>query len=246
MTLQWVLQWFNILFLLPLAMALIYLGVYAVSGWTFGDAEIDHDFDHDVDVDANVEADINHDIEAEHDVDVEADSDVESEGSGAPTAVGTTSSEGILSWLGVGRVPLSLILMLLLMSFGVIGFIANQVAHDFVRDGAIIFISLPIAIAGSAAMTRVTTRLLNRFMPMNETYAEHKKELLGLNGEALFAIDDQFGLAAVRDRRGNRHQVPCRVDRGRPAIEKGTAVTLVGYSAQQQVFTVIPDIVGPN
>src|SRR3954469_21514772 len=62
MTIQWLLQWWNLIFAVPFGVALAYLGVYTLSGWTFGDeVELDHDLDHDID------ADVDHDFEADAD-----------------------------------------------------------------------------------------------------------------------------------------------------------------------------------
>ena len=41
MTHEWLLGWWNLVFLAPFLLALIYLGVYAASGLTFGDADAD-------------------------------------------------------------------------------------------------------------------------------------------------------------------------------------------------------------
>ena len=35
MTIQWLLAWYNLIFILPLFLALLYVGIYAVSGLTF-------------------------------------------------------------------------------------------------------------------------------------------------------------------------------------------------------------------
>src|SRR6185295_9186197 len=115
MSVQWLVNWWNLIFLLPLGLALLYLGLYMVSGLTFGDAEVDHDFDADHDVDADTDANIHeHSVESDSDGDSDADQDSES-----------PMHAAILSWIGVGRVPASLVLMILMISWGVTGLFTN-------------------------------------------------------------------------------------------------------------------------
>ena len=147
-----------------------------------------------------------------------------------------------MAWIGVGRVPLSFVLMILLLAWGFIGFVTNQ----FLRDVApalwmIPLVSIPLAAVGSLVLTRYATRGISRVMPTEQTYARRRNALLGEVGEALYAVDERFGLAAVRDDRGNLFQVPCRVESGRATIAKGTKVLLVSYDADKNVFHVTPD-----
>ena len=43
MTAQWILGWWNLIFMVPFALALMYLVLYTVSGITFGEADADAD-----------------------------------------------------------------------------------------------------------------------------------------------------------------------------------------------------------
>ncbi|HLL87763.1 MAG TPA: hypothetical protein VK324_00515, partial [Tepidisphaeraceae bacterium] len=77
--------------------------------------------------------------------------------------------------------------------------------------------------------------------PINETYARRRHELLGSEGEAIYAIDDRFGMVAVRDDRGELFQVGCRLDASViGAVGKGARVKLVGYNKDANLFTVVP------
>jgi hypothetical protein len=139
-------------------------------------------------------------------------------------------------------VPLSLVLMMLLLTWGFIGFVTNQ----FLRDGMprawmIPLVSLPAAALGALLATRTLTRVMSRLMPTEETYARRRHELLGEVGEAIYAIDERFGLAAVRDDRGNLFQVPCRIEAGGLPVAKGSKVLLVSYDANRNIYHVMPD-----
>ena len=65
-------------------------------------------------------------------------------------------------------------------------------------------------------------------------------------GEALYNIDDTFGMACGRDAVGEQFQVPCRVETGRTAITKGTKVQLVGYTAKDHIFYVVATETGDS
>jgi len=93
-------------------------------------------------------------------------------------------------------------------------------------------------------ITRTIARLLGRYMPTRETYARREHELLGSVGEAMYVIDETFGMAAVRDDRGQLFQVTCRAPRG-TTIDKGRRVRLVGFSGRERTFQVIADVNSP-
>src|SRR5437667_12384597 len=54
MKIEWLFAWYNLIFILPFGLALLYVGIYAVSGLTFGDTDVDAS-GADVDADAHVE-----------------------------------------------------------------------------------------------------------------------------------------------------------------------------------------------
>src|SRR5258706_9607371 len=113
MTLQWILGWWNLIFVAPFAVALLYLGVYTLSGVGFGDADADAhgDFDADADADADVDADAGVDADADADADADGDAHGDAETPGGHPSFHMMA----LSWMGVGRVPLSLLAFLVLL-----------------------------------------------------------------------------------------------------------------------------------
>src|SRR5688572_8911989 len=163
MTIESLLEWWNVIYLLPFGLALLYLFAYSASGWTFGDVEAGVDADADVDMDAgvDVDADVDTDLAAEADIDGTADADqaVHHEGQHAgPSGKGIDAAgeRGLLTvvwWLGVGRVPLSILLMVLFLTFGSIGFVTNQLAREWMSEHLVWLVSLPVAFVGSFAVT---------------------------------------------------------------------------------------------
>jgi hypothetical protein len=109
-----------------------------------------------------------------------------------------------------------------------------------------VFVSLPVAAFGSSYATRIVAAVMQRCMPTTETYTRRQAELVGCAGEAMFEITERFGLAVVKDSRGDRFQVACRVYADRPTIAKGTRVLLVDFSPASRVFYVIRNDVDVN
>jgi hypothetical protein len=252
MNTNWILNWVNLIYVLPFGMALLYLATYTLSGWTFGEADADHDIDADADFDADADvdidadadvdldadADLDHDVDLDHDID--ADHDLSAEHDADHDAGGGSPVWAALSFLGVGTVPLSIILMILLLVWGGVGFMVNQIARDLIGENwQVVIYSLPMAAIASLAATSGTSRAIDRFMPLNLTFAKRRHELLGAVGQVVLPIDANFGLAAVRDDGGDLFQVPCRLEAGQTRIvPKGARVKLIGYSARETIFYV--------
>lgn len=269
MNAQWLLSWWNLIFIVPFALALLYLGVYTLSGWTFGETDIDAEADLHADIDADADVDVHADVDADVDADMDADGDFQIDHGlhmdhevGAETETdadadhdadtdqdadsesdsgsGVSLIWGAMSFLGVGTVPVSIVLMILLMSWGAVGFSANQFVRDWVGEPwEVATMSLPIAFLASVLITSGTSRLINRFMPLNVTTAKRRHELLGSTGEVILPIDATFGMASVRDPSGDLYQVPCRLEAG-GTVPKGARVKLVAYNARESLFYVLP------
>jgi hypothetical protein len=237
MNLNWLIDGTNMAFALPLGLALVYLGLYVASGVTFGDAGGDVDAD----------ADADSDTDADHDVHVDADHpahgavhDVVHYDPSKPEGLAATSFS-LFSYFGVGRIPVSMWLSGLLLGWGGFGLAAMPVVKSYTAlepsvATAILFI---VAAMGALVTTRGLTVLLTRVIPLNETYARRRHELLGSEGEAIYPIDGAFGMAGIRDERGGLFQVGCRAETGEP-IAKGTRVKLVAYNRDTNLYHVVP------
>ena len=199
------------------------------------DADVDADAHLDTDADAHIEADHDHNVETDHDGHV-AHAPAHSHGGQATRGAGAAS---FLSWLGLGRVPMSLILMVLMLTWGMVGFVVNRTLTSVVpADWMVLLASLPLAAISSLAVTRTTVRLMARWMPTTETYARPLAKLVGATGRALYPIDERFGMASVRDQHGDLFQIACRVYPDRQPINKGDEVLLVDFDVSRNLFYV--------
>lgn len=254
-------SWWNLIYVAPFGVALLYLLIYAASGLTFGDADADagHDVGADADGDAHVEADHDFDADADADADsdLDADADADADGDAAhgdhgpseTAATGPGTIRAAITWLGVGRVPLSVLLMVLLLAWGSAGFLVNQVVANWLGwlDGRLLGASLPVAAVVALLATRVVVRAIDRWIPLDESSARRRHDLLGLTGEAIYEITERFGMLSVRDDRGELSQVPCRLAQGYDPIPKHGRATLVGFNARERLYHVFPaEAVGPD
>ena len=220
-----ILQWYNLIFILPFTGALLYVlslgfGLGSDGHELGGEAHLDSDFEHDLGVEHAIEVGHGHDHEAEahHE----------------PSFLFRA-----LSILGFGKVPLSLIVVSFCFLWGFSGWASNQIAGGMLR-WPVIFVwpSLGVAVLVSFFGTRFMARGLARVMPSTESYGESYRDLEGKVGEAVYDISSEFGRTQVKDKYGNLHEVPCHTAPGTGVIKSGSRVVLMSYDRDSQVFTV--------
>ena len=118
-----VFDWQNAIFTAAIVFWLIYL--FFVMHSSVSDTEIGPDISHDMDHD--IDHDIDHDMDP--DLDHDADHDVDHAFSTQHPIL-----DNVLSFLGVGRCPLSIILMVFGISWGFIGLCANSIFSRLQRS----------------------------------------------------------------------------------------------------------------
>jgi len=216
--------WQYLLFEIPLACGLL-LAIGAAFGLS-GDSDVE------ADVDADVDADADHDVDANHG----------HGGSALETSAARLQSTPfrIMRFLGIGRVPFTLLLTLGLFIFGISGVIANEILRK-VLFFAPIYVWGSLAFAGVCALvlTGRLAKLINRLMPSSVTFVIKKEDLVSCMGTADTRITTEFGIANVRDTArngGDQHQIKCVTSRGE--IESGARILVVAYDAEKECFTV--------
>ncbi|WP_395091368.1 hypothetical protein [Armatimonas sp.] len=206
------LKWQWVVFLVPLALAVLLALATAVSvGGDHGESEGGHDHD--------LEGHVGHDG-TNHDSDQEAES--ESEGHVSPLAL-----------IGVGQAPLSVILICLLVYWAVIGSLGNLTlgVHS-------IGFTIGLALVGSLLATSGTARLVGRFLPTSQSFSVKRHELIGREGTAIYPITESSGTVRLYDSLGTLRQLDCRTVLGGAAIPMDTKVIVIDYDRERQVFTV--------
>ena len=212
----------NLIFLLPAFGALLYLLLLATGTVSAELGDVDAGVDLAVDAEAGVGSGIEHAV-----------------GDGGGSQGGAAS---VLSLLGIGRVPLSLILMTFCFLWGFLGWAGNLVFGGLFESEAVAFLpTLALALVGATFLTRTLAVTLGRLIPSTETYATSYRELVGSLATVRLAVTDRTGTAQLYDGRGVLHEVPVRVRPGEAPIPSGREVVLWNYDPDDNIFLVTHD-----
>lgn len=134
-----------------------------------------------------------------------------------------------LSWLGVGTLPLLMLLVIFLAAFGVIGLVGQQFALDHLGH----LVSPLLAVPGAALLALPVTgggaRLLSRIIPRDETSAIDIEDLVGLRAEIIVgrATQGSPAKARVKDHHGQSHYVLAEPDSPAASFAEGDEILLV-------------------
>lgn len=190
------LRWQWLIFELPLAFGLT-LFMGSLLGIDAGDADLD-DADLDVDGDAG-------DAEGDH-------------------HAGMTAR--VLGLMGVGRVPLILVLSTLGLTFGATGCL-------LLRSFSLSFLpfAVPIAFVVMFFCTRWIALTVAAVMPQTETYVSKTADLVGAAGKLTIAADAKYGEVEVIDQFKHTLKHRCWTEEERLPI--GTEVVLLDWTADK-------------
>lgn len=270
MSLANLLEWWNIIFALPLAVGLFLMAVVALSG--LADIALEHGADsHDSIGDAHGDAphdmgDVAH-AEATHEVGDAAHAEAHHEVGEVSHAEGSDAAQGAahsdegahphtghaegketpLIWkalqlFGIGMgLPITLAIPILLVLWGGVGLIANQALQPLLRLPAL-FVPLSAALSLMAMMFtgRTAARLAQRLLNTRRPTAVRRGGLIGCEGYAVYTITEEGGVAQVRDPFGNRHRIVCRTLPGAAPIPPDTPILVARYIEEERLYLVEP------
>jgi hypothetical protein len=143
---------------------------------------------------------------------------------------GLDGDNSMLAWLGMGPLPLSIALIVLLGTFGLAGLAAQQVAAAWSGQP---LSALPAAL-GALLIALPATRLLGgalaKCLPADETTAVSLGSLVGRRGRIVLgtASADLPARARVRDAFGHSHYVMVAPHLPEEALGEGDEILLVG------------------
>lgn len=226
------LEWWNLIFVLPFLGALFYLllqasGLLGVEHAGGADADADVAADLGAGVDADLDA--AHGVEHPHILYDHGGDDV----SGIAKA---------FSFLGVGKVPLSFILMSFCFLWGFAGWASNEILQPVLRTPVLfVWISIAVALVASLSLTRLLVRGLVRITPATESYDVGPLELVGRVAKVIYPVTPRSGTARLRDDFGNLLDLACRVAPGEPEVPAGKSVVLLSYDPEKGIFHVQAD-----
>ena len=215
--------WYGVGYFCTFILGVMFL-VIALLGLGEHEAAVDHDIDHDFDIDH----DIDHDFEHDHDVGHEMEHEHH-------------FFQSILSLLGIGRCPMSIVIMTFLFTFSVIGVIALIITKPILGVAAIYgLVSYGLAFFGAFFMTGSFARLIGRLLPSYESSIKSKRELAGKIGTVLYDFDTakQTGFIQVYDGNGSLiEQRAHNTDTSQP-LKKHDKVLIHGWRKEEQKLQV--------
>ena len=251
MSLATLLEWWNFVFALPLAVGGVLLLGLALSGM------IDLGGDH-ANGDADHAGELHGDGGNAHHADVDAHADHAGD---AEHAEGADGKHGIVKtpysshddhaaekplWLkalnlfGIGMgLPVSMAVPLLMMVWGAVGLIANRLLEPLLQLPALFApLSMGVALVTMAFAGRTAGLITRRVLRDEAPPIVDKYGLVGSTGRAVYEITPDGGVAHVRDRYGNLHRIVCRAAPGEPTIPADTPILVARYDEQTHLYWV--------
>ena len=175
---------------------------------------------------------------------VDADLDVDPDiGADADASLQPGMVEGLLTLLGMGRVPLTIWLALFLLMFAGIGLSVQELATSL--TGAPLYSWLAALIAGAAAVpvTGVLARPLGAILPKDHTTAVSTASLIGRRATITDGVarTGSPARARVRDIHGQAHYVMVEPHEETSALHAGDEVLLVRREKDQFYATALAE-----
>jgi hypothetical protein len=140
-----------------------------------------------------------------------------------------TPGGDLLGWLGVGQVPVLMLLVVLLALFGMIGIGVQQVAEGLLGSPLSPWLAAPLAFLASLPLLGICASGLARIMPGDETTAVSLDSLVGKRAEVTVgaARRGSPAQARVRDTHGQVHYVMIEPLTDDAQVRAGETVLLV-------------------
>jgi hypothetical protein len=135
----------------------------------------------------------------------------------------------LLGWLGVGEVPLLVVLVVLLALFALIGLGGQQLAAAVLGSPVSPWIAAPAALVAALPLTGTCARALARVLPHDETTAVSLSSLVGKRATVVVgsARHGCPARAQVRDAFGQVHYVMIEPSDERQTIREGETALIV-------------------
>jgi len=237
---EWLSGWYNWPFLLAFAVGIIFILVDVVLGGVADLFDADADVDFDVDgPDLDIDADL--DVGGMDFPDVDGDFD-------ADVAAGRISSFWLngLAWVGIGKVPASVLLEVMLLSFGSVGLLITAVAGDLSPwnlGSHIIFpIALFAAITAAPIITRAVGGFIARIIPPDGSTAKNPSDFIqevGITSSLVTHSIGQIRIEATKTHPQTLLTARCH-EKVEGNIPRGEPVVVMGYDSATNIYIIMP------
>ena len=244
---RFLIAWSNLPFTLMLGLGVVLAGLQLLGlshdGDTDADADVDTDVDGDVDtdVDADMDIAIHHDLDSDighdidHDIDHDLDHDVEHD-------ISRDSLSGFswLAFIGIGKAPLMVVILIVLMTTGLLGWLVNGLAVGILGffPGLLLLATFLVSLLAGSLVTSRVTRFIGRALPPVSTTATRAQGLVGRPGTVISPfVDGRYGMVHLRDDGGTLISLFAITEDEQPIV-RGESVILLSYDATQRRYLV--------
>jgi membrane protein implicated in regulation of membrane protease activity len=218
-----VLAWYNLPFSLLLAVCAL-LATLQLIGLGGDESDSDLEGEADLDQDLDTEPDLDSDSAADTDTDAEADS--------------PTPTLSLLAFLGVGKAPLLVVLLILFGTLGILGWSANALVAAIFGNYPAFMLAFtgPLALLVAATFTSRMARWIGKALPPLSTTASLAESLVGRMGTVTSPfVDEKYGLIHLRDSGGTLISV-FAISAGGETLKRGESIVLVSYQAARKCY----------
>ncbi len=145
------------------------------------------------------------------------------------TSVDADAAFDALDWLGIGRVPLLVALILYLAVFGLLGLLLQQIAHDWTGSLLSGWIAVPAAAVAALPLSGLAARGVGRILPQDHSTAVPIETLVGTTAHIVIgrAAAGSPARARAKDAHGQVHYVMVEPDSTGQFFEEGERVLLI-------------------
>jgi len=136
---------------------------------------------------------------------------------------------GLLGFLGVGKVPLMIWLLVLLTVFGLLGLSGQMLIRNITNNFLTPWLAVPATTLIALPLTAMIIRPLAKIIPRDETTAINRDLLIGRFAtiELGKAESGSPARANVRDKHGQKHLVMVEPDNAGQCLVQGEEIILV-------------------
>ncbi|MBB4841059.1 hypothetical protein HNP52_004156 [Sphingomonas kyeonggiensis] len=134
-----------------------------------------------------------------------------------------------LSWLGVGRLPLLMLIVVFLAIFGIGGLALQQLLRDWTGEPLSTVAAVPLVGVAALPLTGLAARLLAPILPRDFTTAVPLDVLVGTSAQIVTgrASTGSPARARAEDHHGQVHYIMVEPDNAGQVFEEGERVLLV-------------------
>lgn len=139
------------------------------------------------------------------------------------------SLDKVLGFVGFGRVPTLVVVVLLLSFFSATGIVAQSAAQTYLGNLLPTWLVAGASLVFSVIATGRLSRVLGHFLPSDETSAVYSEALIGQVARISYgdATDTKSATARVKDHLGNFHDIYVKATSPDELFQKGDELLLV-------------------